>query len=145
MSPEVLRALAGCSLSTEEFFKIDKTALADVLLEEPNFAKGREGLVAASEQEAKEGSRPKGKEKHLGEVDVESDDFDLEKLLRDAGIPPEVGNGGANDEGEEENEDAGVESATQEELKGETAPELEFDLKPYTSDLELRSHSSCSH
>jgi hypothetical protein len=25
MSPEVMRALTGCSLSTDEFFKIDKT------------------------------------------------------------------------------------------------------------------------
>ncbi len=25
MSPEVMRALSGCSLSTDEFFKIDKT------------------------------------------------------------------------------------------------------------------------
>jgi len=34
MSPEVMRALTGNNLNEDEFFKIDKTALADVILEE---------------------------------------------------------------------------------------------------------------
>jgi hypothetical protein len=31
MSPEVMRALTGCSLSTDEFFKIDKTGTVAAL------------------------------------------------------------------------------------------------------------------
>jgi len=34
INPEAIRALCGINLSAEEFYKIDKTSLAEVLLEE---------------------------------------------------------------------------------------------------------------
>ncbi|ELR12202.1 ATPase, AAA domain containing protein [Acanthamoeba castellanii str. Neff] len=157
MSPEVMRALSGCSLSTDEFFKIDKTALAEVLMEEPNFCKEKEPTLTPKTQESGRRKKMKKKKKEKSgataeeEEEAEGDqkEFDLEALLKEAGIEGVDGDDDEGGDGEDESEEGlgggeGGEGSDEDHpaaSDGE-APEGDddsgdtFSIKPYTTDLE---------
>eukprot|EP00026_Physarum_polycephalum_P000306 Phypoly_transcript_00306.p1 GENE.Phypoly_transcript_00306~~Phypoly_transcript_00306.p1 ORF type:complete len:1112 (+),score=182.86 Phypoly_transcript_00306:1977-5312(+) len=77
---EVLRALCGRLLTTDEFFKIDKTALAEVLTEEPGFfheskEEGTSNLTKKAKETIKRGKK---EDKELGELEKEMEGLEVE-------------------------------------------------------------------
>jgi hypothetical protein len=111
MTPVTLRALCGCVLSADEFFKIDKTALSEVLSEEATSVNVTQSIESKQE--------PKEEEEEVEENDdLEGLDEEMKKLLK------EVGNG--EDEAEEEPKGEAQRDNTEAVLN---------ELLPYTHDL----------
>ena len=111
MTPVTLRALCGCVLSADEFFKIDKTALAEVLSEEATSVNVTQSIEIKQE--------PKEEEEEEENDDLEGLDDEMKKLLK------EVDNG---------NEDEAEEEPKGEAQKDNTEAVLN-ELLPYTHDL----------
>jgi SpoVK/Ycf46/Vps4 family AAA+-type ATPase len=120
MSPEVVKALAGGALNVEEYLKIDKTAVAEVLAEEPGFDIGAMSILAqvrpGGAEPAEEEPEPAGQRAPSPESDSGKDD-----AAGEAGPPAEAVQPG---------QTGAVPARTSDTFAGLGA------LEPYTNDLQ---------
>jgi hypothetical protein len=131
-------------------------ALAEVLMEEPNFCKEKEPTLTPKTQESGRRKKMKKKKKEKSgataeeeEAEGDQEEFDLEALLKEAGIEGVDGDDDEGGDGEDESEEGlgggeGGEGSDEDHpaaSDGE-APEGDddsgdtFSIKPYTTDLE---------
>ncbi|EFC45794.1 predicted protein [Naegleria gruberi] len=82
MPRECINALVKCPLTPEEFLKIDKTKLADVLLEESTFE--LPGIKSVTKQKGLESSED-GNEEDLEDIEIDDDEIERELALLENG------------------------------------------------------------
>jgi len=127
MGNEVMRVLCGHSLSTEEFFKVDKTALSEILCEEPDFSPSLKTSLL-SQEKAEEDAKKENKE--------DGGDYDLDAIIK--GV--EKGEASIDSLVEKIAASTTIEKGKRKvevyDKKAKKEKEDEDVLKPYTTDLE---------